>query len=230
MALEPEAQSDSDFYSSRNSPAAASLYADDLAELCTADEAALRDRVAAFPMRTDHVLVALIPDIHTLQWHHAREDFLAEELFKRSPVIKGAMTKTEDGSRVWCTWTRTFGNEEDGHILNILRLVIEGEEHFERQVSEEAGVNSLPSSDQQRLSATASILQAAQREAAAWSMQDVQIWNPSPLATLAVKHIKPSATLVHRDSESIASLRWHGPGVGSNVEIDWIANEKYGWC
>jgi hypothetical protein len=40
--------------------------------------------------------------------------------------------------------------------------------------------------------------------------------------------------VVDREFESIASLRWYGeiPQKGGRVAdyVDWIVNEKYGWC
>ena len=206
------------------------LYAEDLTDLCKADEALLRARLGKIASRERCILVALIPDVDTLQWHHAREDFVARELFNKLPLTKGATVKGAGEMRVWCIWTRTFGNETDGNTLNILRLVIEGEDLLELQTSEEGSPKTgLQDSDHERLHATMSVLQAAQREAAVWSMKDVQIWNPTPLATKAIKQLDPAASLIDRDEESIASLRWHGPKLDP-VPIHWLGNEKYGWC
>ena len=166
-----------------------------------------------------------------MQWHSAREDFAAKELFNKRPKVKGAIVQVEEGIRVWCIWTRTFGNERHGNTLHILRLVIEGEEDFERHwLGEESSTPSLGSSNKQRVFAAASVLQAARQEAATWTMTDVQIWNPTPLAVLAAKHLDSSVSVLHRDDESIASLRWHGSKLDPGVEINWIGNEKYGWC
>lgn len=187
--------------------------------------------MARYASRDPAVLVALVTDLRTMQWHHSREEFVAKELFDKLPEVKGAIVRGQEGSRVWSIWTRTFGNEKDGHTLNILRIVIEGEEDFERQtLGHEPSMSSVGSSNQQRVLAAASVLQAARQEAAAWKMQDVRIWNPTSLVTLAVKHLDPSATLVHRDGESIASLRWRSPGMDPGVEVRWVVNEKYGWC
>ena len=176
--------------------------------------------------------VALIPDAQTIQWHHAREEFVAKELFDRTPEVKGAMAQTETpGERVWCIWTRIYGNEHDGNTLNILRIVIEGEAELIRQVSEvdEENTHLVPLL-RKKAEATALVLQAAQHEAAKWGMKDVQIWNPSEMCIEAAEQIKPNVKVIHRDEESIASLRWHGPEVGEGVEVEWIRNEKYGWC
>jgi len=232
MALSPVAQQEPDSQVPSRLPATAPLYADDLPDLCRADEATLKNRIATSTLQVvSAVLVALIPDLQTLQWHHAREEFVAKELSDKLPEVKGAIVRGQEGSRVWSIWTRTFGNEEDGHTLNILRIVIEGEEDFERQtLGQEPSMSSLGPSDQHRVLAAASVLQAARQEAAAWIMNDVQIWNPTTLATLAVKHLYPSATLIHRDAESIASLRWRSPSMYPAIDVQWIGNEKYGWC
>lgn len=187
--------------------------------------------MARSAFRVPSVFVALVPDLQTMQWHHAREEFVAKELFDKLPDIKGSIVRGQEGSRVWSIWTRTFGNENEGHTLNILRIVIEAEEDIESQTLGQApSMSSLGPSDQQRVLAAASVLQAARQEAAAWTMNDVQIWNPTTLVTLAVKHLYPSATIIHRDAESIASLRWRSPGMEPGVEVRWIGNEKYGWC
>ena len=173
--------------------------------------------------------VALIPDLKTIQWHHAREEFAGKEMLGRDPDIKGAHADCEDKSQVWCIWTRTFGSTEAGNTLNILRFVVEGEEEIARYESE-AGNNPIDpkSVDQAKLQSATAVLRAAQAEAARWNMKDVQIWNPSPLVVLAARNIEPTTELIDREDESIASLRWHGePEYRTNVE--WISNEKYGW-
>ena len=179
------------------------------------------------------IQVALIPDVQTMQWHHAREEFAAKEVLNRTPEIKGAIVKCETGQRIWCIWTRTFGNEESGNTLHILRLVIEGEEEPGRQGPQtppppQDTVNN-NSSREQALCAAA-VLYAAQQEAADWNMNDVQLWNPTPLLVLAAKELQPTATVIDRDEESITSLRWHGREIEAGSNVQWIGNEKYGWC
>ena len=231
MALDPAKQRKDGSNPFKNLQAADLLYADDLPDLCRADEAALRARIAQPKSPDGGITVALVPDVETIRWHHAREEFIAKELFNKPLPVKGAIVRGEDGSRVWCIWTRTFGGEEAENTLNILRLVIEGDEDLGRQTSQDgSSLTSLRSADQQRVLAAASVLQEARREAVAWTMKDVQIWNPTHLAMLAVRYLDSSATLIQRDEDSIASLRWHGPELAPGVEINWVGNEKYGWC
>jgi hypothetical protein len=34
---------------------------------------------------------------------------------------------------------------------------------------------------------------------------------------------------VDREHDSIPSLMWYGPG-GDKAEVEWLHNEKFGWC
>lgn len=78
--------------------------------------------------------------------------------------------------------------------------------------------------------ATASILNMARQEATKWNMQSVRMWNPSPLTLLAAQELEPSAKLIAREEESIASLRWYKDTLKAGDDVEWIANEKIGWC
>ncbi len=205
------------------------LRANDLGELCSLDERLLRAGIVR-DLPPEKTRVALIPDLNVMQWHHAREEFAGREMLDREPEIKGAYMDCEDGSQVWCIWTRTFGSTEAGNTLNILRLFIEGENNTVRDESQVAhDLKNLKSIHQAKLQGAAAVLHAAQIEAAKWDMKDVQIWNPSPLVVLASREIEPSTEVVHRDDESIASLRWHGKPE-DRLGVEWVGNEKYAWC
>ena len=205
------------------------LRADDLEVLCNMDEQSLRaGMVKNLPGKQTRV--ALIPDLKTMQWHHAREEFAGREMLGREPDIKGAHANCGDSSQVWCIWTRTFGSTEAGNTLNILRFFIEDEGYAVRNESEAANVlEDLKSTGQAKLNGAVAVLQTAQIEAGRWGMKDVQIWNPSPLIVLAARQIESSTKLIHRDEESIASLRWHGDRE-DQTKVEWVGNEKYGWC
>lgn len=192
------------------------------------DEEWLRKELEGTKPSKQKLSVALIPDVQTIQWHHAREEFAANEMMSKMAKVKGAYTKTDKGDRIWCIWTRTFGSDEAGDTLNILRLVIEG--GYELSHTNGADVVDLDEGSQQKVKGVIEVLKAAQRQAAEWNMKDVQIWDPTLLIRKAVREMEPTNEVVHRDEESIASLRWHGPDSKGHPDIYWIGNEKYGWC
>ncbi|KAI4255538.1 MAG: hypothetical protein LQ352_002526 [Teloschistes flavicans] len=211
-------------------PTASVLTAEDLEELCRTDEAWIRSDLSKPTSSDAGMRVALVPDVKTMQWHHAREEFLAQELLGRLPLAKGALATTTDGKRAWCIWTRSFGVEADENVLNILRLVVEGENSCGRQAINAPDEGSRHRSHQPAIIAIASILRAAQLEASEWGMASVQFWNPSPLSVLAAEYLDPSTKIICREDESLTSLRWHKESPSNPTTIDWISNEKYGWC
>ena len=132
------------------------------------------------------------------------------------------MAGAEVGKRVWCYWTRVWYNADrlksTDNTLFILRLVVED--------------NTIPGI----ASAIASLFAMALQEAREWHMGEVQIWNPTGTAVAAARLLDPQARVVHREEESITSLRWHGDGndpdskIPATEQCDWVGNEKYGWC
>lgn len=197
-------------------PAVDFLRAEDLHDLCTRDEAMLRQTLARGSSAC--TAVSLCPDQQTMAWHHAREEFVANELFGRTPAVKGAITRIDRHTRAWCLWTRTYYNRDptqrNGNHFHVLRLVIEGAGKAEPSAEAVAAVRRL--------------LQAAQAQANEWMSQGVELWNPHPITFSAAKQIDPSVQLIHRVEESIASLSWLGKP--ADQEVIWYSNEKYGWC
>jgi hypothetical protein len=205
------------------------LHAEDLEELCKIDVASVR-RSLESRSKDSQTAVALLPNIETIQWHHAREEFVGNELHGKKPEVKGAVVGTEKGKRVWCYWTRMWYNpnpaEAKGNKLHILRVVIE-DDGWEGSSSHTNGASENHSHD----AAIAALLAMAQQEAQTWKMENIEMWAPSPAALAAAKRLDPTAEVVHRDSESIACLQWYPEHDGPVADkIDWIANEKYGWC
>lgn len=211
-------------------PTARPLYEEDLEALCRIDVAGVR-RSLATRTKGSNTAVALLPDMETMRWHHAREEFVGRELHGKEPKVKGAMAGTDEGKRVWCYWTRMWYNpdssEAKGNTMHILRLVVEDTDAqapaavnghgTSREVSEEAAI--------------AALLLMAQHEAEAWKMEHVEMWAPSATALAAARRLDASAEVIHRDVESIASLRWYPEHEGPVADkIDWVGNEKYGWC
>ena len=207
------------------------IHDEDIDRLCQQDEDMLRESVSNFKQDGPNTRVALIPDAETLRWHHAREEFVAQEVLQRHPKVKGAYTKTNNGKKVWCMWTRIFSKKEDENTFYILRLAIEGEDDFGVVSSgpESNGTSNGQSPHQDRIAAIAACLRAAQVEASRWNMKSVEIWNPSPTVLAAAKNLSSKAEIIDRDEESIASLLWYGKG---NVleTVEWVRNEKFGWC
>lgn len=204
------------------------LEAKEIPELCSQDEALLRKQLSALDSHSRSA-VALVPDARTFRWHHAREEFVGKELRDKLPAAKGAIVDGPPGSRVWAIWTRVWSNpkEESPNTLHILRLVTEDESYSDFKPATADVVEKLKNSSVAR--SIAAIFQAAQREAAQWDMKQVAIWNPTSATLAAAKLIDPNASVTHRETDSIASLQWHG-STGSWEDVDWIKNEKYGWC
>lgn len=198
---------------------------EDLPELCATDEQLLRKQM--LDVKTgNRCVVALIPDYRTLAWHLAREDFVYKEVYGQSPTIKGAMVGDTPGSRVWAYWMRVEEGKSSNK-LHILRLVVEDESLSDFTAASPETAERLR--DTYAARAIAAILQLAQSEAAHWNVNEVSIWNPTSATLAAAQTIDPAAAVVHRESDSITSLQWYGSG-SSWKEVDWINNEKYGWC
>ena len=199
-------------------PLSEPLKTSDLPRLCQRDKEMLKTTVETFPQSGPEFRVALIPDSQTMNWHHAREEFLAKELLGRAPEVKGAIVKSANNRSVWCIWSRVFGQGKKGDTLYILRLFVEDEDCLSQE----------PSSTQS-VQAVASCLAAARIEASTWGMNEVEVWNPSSTALAGARLLDASTKVVHRDQESIACLNWYGDHIGTQ-NVQWVANEKFGWC
>lgn len=200
------------------------LRSEDLADFCALDEKILRKRLST---STEGYTVALVPDTRTLAWHHAREDFVANELYDKYPDAKGAVVG-ESGRRIWMYWTRVWANpaEKSPNTLHILRLAFEDETWSEYAAASPDGLANVK--DSAAVREIAALFAVAQAEASSWEMKEVLLWNPSSAALAAAQQIDPKATVVHREEDSITSLRWYGNG--SWKDVTWEANEKYAWC
>ena len=198
------------------------LKADDLPALCQVDEQLLRRRLEKRG-KNEQPALALIPDIATIRWHHAREEFVANELYGKEPLVKGAVAGKE-GERVWCYWTRIFTNPaKEPPVLHILRLVVEDEAFSDFEPASETAAEKKESPIVQ---AVAAVFAEAQKQAKEWGMSEVQMWNPSGTTLAGARVLEEGAKVVEREEDSIASLNWFGEG----QEVEWVCNEKYGWC
>lgn len=209
------------------------LYRSDVDELCQIDEKLIRKHVTK-AAAIGKTAAAIIPDAETIRWHFEREDFISNELFGKTPEVKGAVVGDKPGERAWIWWMRVFVNtnptDRKGNKLSILRLVVEDENYDDLSAASEEGVEAAKGSHV--VAATAALLAAAQAEASKWTMTDVEVWNPTSASLAAARLLSPSAHVEHREEDSIASLRWYGDSSGAEAgrEVDWIGNEKYGWC
>lgn len=154
------------------------LKVSDLAYLCEADEHSLLSQIS----KSEKPAVAVVPDLATISWHNAREEFVGNEVLGRSPEVKGAMVSTESGLQAWCLWNCFWSgpSSKHGHTLHILRLVVEeGEDSAVHDFSPatEEGVASLQASP--AVEAVTALFAAAQKHAAEWDMSQVEFWNPN---------------------------------------------------
>ncbi|KAK5654508.1 hypothetical protein OQA88_7137 [Cercophora sp. LCS_1] len=179
----------------------------ELAELCCVDERVVRERM----IDVKGTGVALVPGLEQMLWHLMREDYMTKRIFGRTPEVRGAVVG-EDGRRVWAVWTRGYygGLEKvEGNTMHVLRVVVEDE------AAEMGGL----------VQGFKEIVRIAQNEACEWRVKDVQIWNPEGVVRRLVEGCGLTHEFVERENDSIPSLMWHGEG-----EVEWVANEKYGWC
>lgn len=231
------------------------LRATDLVPLCDADERGLRKALMDRPA-SSHPAVSLLPDFPTISWHHAREDFIGTELHGRTPEVKGALIPGRPGQRAWCYWTATWNpNIPKNNTLHILRLVVEDTDPETQRLPPQFHCTIAKDKSSEILTSDFSIakgflagmvdrrwirkrgyvsiiellLRAAQAHAKRWNMKGVELWNPTPETVEAARRIHREAKVVERDRDSIPSILWLGPEADEKG-VEWIGNEKYGWC
>ena len=209
-------------------PGTRPLFSDDISVLSSIDEILLRKSMSNFSPSAPDFQVAILPSAGTMQWHHAREEFIGHEIMGKVPRVKGALHESCSRQRTWVVWTRTFGDVPKNNVLHILRLVVESEQDSDdceqdRKEKHESTVEQVSRKD--LIVAVAALLQRAREEAREWNMPNIQIWNPDRLVQDAAKLLLSDTSVIHRDEGSIASLMWHG----EKGEVDWVMNEKYAW-
>jgi GNAT superfamily N-acetyltransferase len=207
------------------------LESKDLQKLCDLDEAMICQTLAR--ARDGKTHVCIVPDHEHIQWHHVREDFMCGKMFGKQPTVRGAIIG-EEGHRIWAMWTRNFygpvGKASSGNTLHILRLVIEDEASESSFSSNTGGVLSNSNSLDEQAQKLKAVLQVAQTQAAEWSLRHVELWNPTPLAQSLIQRTDLQHSRIERESESIPMLMWYGEGDGKLDDLEWVGNEKYGWC
>ncbi|KAK2067231.1 hypothetical protein P8C59_000989 [Phyllachora maydis] len=201
----------------------------DLAELCAVDEQLLAQtlaRRAADPaVRPGTHLFALQPELDAMLWHMMREDYMTTHIFGRTASVRGAVVALPPAPaprRVWAVWARGYYGglkRAEGNTLHVLRVAVEDEA-------------ARPTTPAELAAALGAILAVARAEAAAWHVQDVQLWNPEPAVRAAIAACGVPYAVVERQTESIPSVMWYGQAEGGQgePELEWVANEKYAWC
>lgn len=203
----------------------------DLKELCERDKVLIRSQMA-LPTSEIKTRFTIIPDVDHMRWHLEKERFATDHLFGRTPIAKGVIAGPP-GSQIWATWAHRYYNRPDaddpGNVLYILRLVMELDETATRLPMDST---KRPAKDiyEAQIQLFKAVLQAAQAEAAEWSLDIVKLWDPTPLVLDMLRHVDLEYRVTEREDESIASLMWYSPGGEIDEEQPlWVNNEHYAW-
>jgi hypothetical protein len=216
------------------SPLAQDVRVADLPDLCARDEALMRTRLSV-PSKGPNATtrISIIPDLDHFGWHHAKEEIACKRLFRKVPQVKGALAGTP-GHQIWAIWTHRYYNhpysESHHNVLYILRFVMEADEKVTRLSSDaDKAPNEEIYNEQCRY--LKAVLEAAQAEAAAWKLDVVQLWDPTPLVRHVLADIGMTHKIVERQEESLASGMWYDEQGGiSDLAPLWLNNEHYAWC
>ncbi|PGH01465.1 hypothetical protein AJ79_07903 [Helicocarpus griseus UAMH5409] len=205
------------------SSAATPLYSADLARFCKEDEALALKEMATPRSSTEKKRFMIVPDHDHILWHHSKEEFAGDILFKAQPQVKGAITG-EPGNRIWATWTHRFyetpSDSVNSNTLYILRLVVENQ----------SALGHLSSEYDLQVTGLKAVILAAQGEAGEWGLHTVKLWGPSAQVQELIKQAGIVHQEEHRVEEGICCLLWYGEGSGKEDSVEWIGNEKYAWC
>ncbi|EEH07038.1 conserved hypothetical protein [Histoplasma capsulatum G186AR] len=205
------------------SPTATPLFAGDLAKLCKQDEALALKTMATPRPYNEKTRFMIVPDHDHMLWHHAKEEFAAKVLLNLQPQVKGAISG-ERGNRIWAIWTHRFYESPQNTISNntlyILRLVIENQN----------ALNNITVKYDLQVAGLRAVILAAQKEAAEWNLEYVKLWSPSPQVQELIKQTGIAYRGEDREEEGICSLRWFGKKGDTAPAVEWVGNEKYGWC
>ncbi|KAI0550365.1 hypothetical protein F4679DRAFT_208741 [Xylaria curta] len=207
----------------------------ELEVLCRIDEDMVRKAMAMPSATMRKRRVTILPDIDHMLWHIRKEDFAVDSIFGKKAEAKGAIAGSP-GKRVWAVWARRYyrhpdedGENGNGNVLYILRLVVEGDDTANRPREEQ-----VPSATEKYVDqavALKAVLRAAQAEAAKWRLDYVHLWESSPLVQRLVGQSGLDVIYVERQESSIASALWfREDGGGVDEAPIWVNNERYAWC
>lgn len=185
---------------------AKSILNSDLATLCENDEAMVRHAMAT-PVNHIERRFTVIPDRDHMLWHITKEEFATRYLFEKVSPVKGAIAGPP-GNRIWAIWTRRYYDhpncELPNNVLYLLRLVVEGDKKLGKLPS---GCDRTADASKhiEQVHSMNAILQAAQSEAYAWKLDQVVLWNPTPLVKGLIAQTGIEHSIVEREEECIAS-------------------------
>ncbi|KAH8671706.1 hypothetical protein BX600DRAFT_496360 [Xylariales sp. PMI_506] len=207
----------------------------ELEALCVRDEAMVREAMAEPSAARKRVVI--LPNLEHMLWHIRKEDFATTHIFGKNAETKGAIAGNP-GKQVWAVWVHRYyshpdhldqGREHGGNVLYILRLVMEGDHTANRP--HEGHLPPSTGAYIEQAAALEVVLQAAQAEAAEWRLDEVILWEPSPLVQSLLEQSSLGGARVERQETSIASALWFGEGDDTEDEAPvWINNEHYAWC
>ncbi|KXH52101.1 hypothetical protein CNYM01_00432 [Colletotrichum nymphaeae SA-01] len=212
------------------------IFESHLESLCLRDKDMIQNGMATpSPSRKR---VVILPDLDHMLWHIRKEDFAIKQIFGAKAMIKGAIAGVP-GKQVWAYWVRRYyrhpghhsiEDADDKNVLYILRLVVEGDETANKP---REGDIAIPMEDYaEQAAALKAVTQAAQAEAADWRLDQVQLWDPSPMVKSLLDQSDLHAVYVERQNHSVASLLWFedDEGLGPEDAPVLINNEHYAWC
>lgn len=192
-----------------------------------------------FPGRKPSEVRGMIATVKTEGHHNSSHSSSSRETTTSRIGEEKGEEKEEEKTRMWAIWTRTYGADAATNpaknTLYILRLVID-----ERPSSSPSSQNTNTNINDKKALQLAfdAIMHGALDAARAWHCGAVHLWNP----TAEVRGLVAGSGLAHRfvdrQVDSIPSMMWFGPrdsraakeAQGGDVDVDWIANEKYCWC
>ncbi|KAI1310430.1 hypothetical protein F5Y03DRAFT_382680 [Xylaria venustula] len=153
---------------------------------------------------------------------------------------KGGEEEKEKRTRMWAIWTRNYGADAASNAakntLYILRLVIDDDSSGNDGTSSSSSSSAAAAADPKALQlAFDAILHGALDAARAWNCGSVHLWNPTSAVRDLIAGSKVAHKFVDRETDSIPSMMWYGPGENKNKNenedaVEWVANEKYCWC
>lgn len=158
------------------------------------------------------------------------------ELFPENLVrINGAIIGYPHDPDAWIIWCREWtgidprSGKPMGKLYILRLVVVHGKEKvYDRVYSKEKMI--------------ASMLLAAIRDGCGgWGINEVVIWNAEEEVLQAARGVfdgEGEVEIVDREAENICALSWLGAEseegekdkIDARKDVEWVGNERYGWC